>query len=287
MFNTIRENIERSLGIERKVKPSRKGATVEGIGEFSGRFKDWRGNEKLTNYPFVENTYAPFTPLQRALPMLNLALISSAGAYIDGTDSFDLTAKDGDLEFREIPVEVEAADMLYAAKGYDPADVKEDRNALIPVERLLEYEANGVIGRLNNVWWSLSSYIPNAALVANELAPRIAERLAHYEVQAALFVPASRLCHQTLGIIARAVEERGIPTMLISIDRAATDKIRPPRTAYYNGKSGATIGAPNWKQYQLRVLDESIRWIETFDQPASKKLTVELENETEASRGER
>ena len=287
MFNTIRENIERSLGIERKVKPSRKGATVEGIGEFSGRFKDWRGNEKLTNYPFVENTYAPFTPLQRALPMLNLALISSAGAYIDGTDSFDLTAKDGDLEFREIPVEVEAADMLYAAKGYDPADVKEDRNALIPVERLLEYEANGVIGRLNNVWWSLSSYIPNAALVAGELAPRIAERLAHYEVQAALFVPASRLCHQTLGIIARAVEERGIPTMLISIDRAATDKIRPPRTAYYNGKSGATIGAPNWKQYQLRVLDESIRWIETFDQPASKKLTVELENETEASRGER
>ena len=287
MFNTIRENIERSLGIERKVKPNRKGATVEGIGEFSGRFKDWRGNEKLNNYPFIENTYAPFKSLQRALPMLNLALISSAGAYIDGTDSFDLNAKDGDLEFREIPVEVEAADMLYAAKGYDPAAVKEDRNALIPVERLLEYEANGVIGRLNNVWWSLSSYIPNAARVANELAPKIAERLASYEVQAALFVPASRLCHQTLGIIARAVEERGIPTMLISVDRAATDKIRPPRTAYYNGELGATVGAPNWKQYQLRVLDESIRWIETFDQPASKKLTVELETETEASRGER
>ena len=287
MFNTIRKNIERSLGIERKAKPTRKGASVEGIGEFAGRFKDWRGNEKLNNYPFVENTYAPFTPLQRALPMLNLALISSAGAYIDGTDSFDLDSKDGDLEFREIPVEVEAADMLYAAKGYDPAAVKADRNALIPVERLLEYEANGVIGRLNNVWWSLSSYIPNAARVANELAPRIAERLAGYEVQAALFVPASPLCHQTLGIIARAVEERGIPTMLISVDRAATDKIRPPRTAYYNGKIGATIGAPDWKQYQLRVLDESLRWIETFDQPASKKLTVELETETENSRGER
>ena len=36
----------------------------------------------------------------------------------------------------------------------------------------------------------------------------------------------------------------------------------------------------------MRVLDESIRWIETFDQPASRKLVVELETETEQERGE-
>ncbi|HMS41033.1 MAG TPA: glycine/sarcosine/betaine reductase selenoprotein B family protein, partial [Pyrinomonadaceae bacterium] len=230
MLNTIRENIEQRLGIKRATKPSKKGEVIEGITEFSGRFKNWRGNEKLNNYPFVTNTYAPFTPMRRALPMLNLALISSAGAYIDGTDAFDLDTKDGDINFREIPVEVEAEDMLYSAKGYDAEAVKSDRNSLIPIERLLEYAENGVIGKLNNVWWSLSSHIPNAALVANELAPRIAERLASYEVQAALLVPASRLCHQTLGIVAREIERQGIPTMLISVDRAITDKIRPPRT---------------------------------------------------------
>ena len=287
MLNTIRENIEHRLGIESKKKPSKKGAVIEGIGEFSGRFKTWRGDERLNNYPFVTNTYAPFTPMRRALPMLNLALISSAGAYIDGTDSFDLDSRDGDLNFREIPVEVEAEDMLYAAKGYDTKAVKEDRNSLIPVERLLEYEANGVIGKLNNVWWSLSSYIPNAALVANELASRIAERLANSDVQAALLVPASRLCHQTLGIVAREIERKGIPTILLSVERAITDKVRPPRTAYYNGELGATVGKPNWKQYQLRVLDESLRWIETLDQPTSRKLVVDLETETEQERGER
>ena len=286
MLNTIRENIERRLGIESKKTPDRKGRIIEGIGEFSGRFKNWRGDEKLNNYPFVTNTYAPFTPMRRALPMLNLALISSAGAYIDGTDSFNLDSRDGDLNFREIPVEVEAEDMLYAAKGYDATAVHEDRNALIPVERLLEYAANGVIGRFNNVWWSLSSYIPNAALVANELAPRIAERLAHYEVQAAILVPASRLCHQTLGIVAREIERQGIPTILLSVERAITDQVRPPRTAYYDGELGATVGKPNWKQYQLRVLDESLRWIETLDQPTSRKLVVDLETEIEQERGE-
>lgn len=260
---------------------------IEKAGEFSGKFKSWNGNESLANYPFVENVYAPFTPLQRALPMLNLGLISSAGAYIDGTDSFDLNSKDGDLTYREFPIEVDAEDFLYAAKGYDAAAVKEDRNVQIPIDRLREYEANGVIGKLNDVWWSLSPWIPNAARVAEELAPQIADRLAGYEIKAALLIPASRLCHQTLGIVARAIEMRGIPTMLLSVDRTVTDKVRPPRSAYYNGDLGAVAGKPSWKQYQLRVLDEAIRWIETFDQPASRKLAVDLETATEAARGER
>jgi D-proline reductase (dithiol) PrdB len=260
---------------------------IEKLGDFSGRYKNWRGGEDLANYPFVENKDAPFTPARRALPMLNLALISSAGAYIDGTTAFDTESHDGDAGFREIPIEVEAEDLLYAARGYDAAAVREDMNAQIPVERLLEYEANGVIGGLNNVWWSLCGYIPNARLVAEQLAPQLAERLVRYEVQAALLIPASRLCHQTLGIVARAIEQANIPTMLLAIDRSITDKIRPPRTAYYKGEFGAVAGKPNWKQFQLRVLDEALRWIETFDQPGAKRLVVNLETEVEAARGER
>lgn len=286
MLNSLKENIEIRLGL--KTAPTtRNMSSIEAINNFSGRFKSWKGDESLRGYPFIENANAPFAPMRRALPMLNLALISSAGAYIDGTDSFDTESRDGDINFREIPIEVEAEDLLYAAKGYDPKAVKEDRNAQIPIERLLEYEANAVIGRLNEVWWSLSSYIPNAALVARELAPKLAERLKSYEVQAALLVPATRLCHQTLGIVAREIESHGIPTMMLAVDTQMLDKIRPPRSAFYDGEFGSVAGKPNWKQYQLRILDEAIRWIETFDQPASRKLVVQLETEVEEERGER
>ena len=286
MLNSFKENIERRLGLATASK-TRNTSSIEAITNFEGRFKNWRGDERLRNYPFIENTNAPFTPMRRALPMLNLALISSAGAYIDGTEAFDLEPRDGDGTFREIPIEVEAEDLLYAAKGYDPAAVLEDRNSQIPIDRLLEYEGNAVIGRLNNVWWSLSSYIPNAALVARDLAPKIAERLKGYEVQAALLIPASRLCHQTLGIVAREIESHGIPTMMLAVDTVVIDKIRPPRSAYYVGEFGSVAGKPNWKQHQLRILDESLRWIETFDQPASRKLAVKLETEVEQERGER
>ncbi|MGI8812566.1 MAG: glycine/sarcosine/betaine reductase selenoprotein B family protein [Pyrinomonadaceae bacterium] len=260
---------------------------IENKGEFSNRFSRWNGSESLSGYPFVENVHAPFTPVRRALPMLNLALITSAGAYIDGTESFDISSRDGDTNIREFPIELDATDMLYAAKGYDAGAIRQDRNSQIPIDRLREYEQNAVIGRLNPVWWSISSYIPNAALVAREMAPRIAERLHRYEVQMALLIPASRLCHQTLGLIARGIEMSGIPTIMVSVDIAVSDKIRPPRTAYYAGKFGSVAGLPDWKQHQLRILDETLRWTETFDQPGSRKLGVAMETEVEMARGER
>lgn len=260
---------------------------IENENVVSGRFSRWNANDSLTNYPWVENVRAPLTPLKRALPLLNLGLISSAGAYIDGMEGFDTSSRDGDLNHLEIPVEVEAGDLRYAAKGYDPKAVQEDRNSQIPIERLLEYQANAVIGTLNSVWWSVSSHIPNAARVAQELAPRLASRLHRYDVQAALLIPASRLCHQTLGIIARGLEIAGIPTIMVSVDPKLTDTTRPPRTAYYVGEFGSVAGKPNFREYQLRILDETLRWLETFDQPGSRKLAVELETQVETARGER
>jgi D-proline reductase (dithiol) PrdB len=287
MFNTIKENIERRLGLAAQKTTVREDQPIENLGQWSGRYSRWRSNENLTNYPFVENTYAPFTPMRRALPLLNLALISTAGAYIDGTDAFDTSARDGDANFREIPIEVGAEDLRYAARGYDPTAVEQDRNAQIPIERLQEYEANAVIGQLNQVWWSFNGFIPNARLVAEQLAPQMIERLHRYQVQAALLVPASRLCHQSTAILARAIEQTGIPTMMIAVDKGLTETVRPPRGAYYSGELGSVVGKPNFKEYQLRILDEAIRWIETFDQPGVRKLVVDLESEVEKERGEK
>jgi len=260
---------------------------LENSANFTTRFGRWRANDELSGYPWIENVHSPLTPVRRALSMLNLGLISSAGAYIDGTEAFDADGRDGDMKFREIPVEVEAEDFRYSPKGYDPTAVMEDRNSQIPIDRLSEYSTNAVIGGLNNVWWSLSSHIPNASRVAEELGPTIAARLHRYGIQTALLIPASRLCHQTLGIVARVIEDSGIPTIMLSVDPVTTDKVRPPRSAYYKGDFGSVAGKPNWREYQLRILDETLRWTETFDQPGSRKLAVDLESQVEAARGER
>jgi len=215
--------------------------------------------------------------------MLNLALISSAGAYIDGTPAF----ADSDSSFREIPIEVESTDLRYAARGYDPAAVQQDMNAEVPVGRLLEFENNGIIGQLNPVFWSFAGFIPNAALLVDELVPTLLERINRYEVQAALLVPASQLCHQSVGLLARAIELAGISTMTLAVVRDVIESVRPPRAAFYAGELGSVAGKPNWPEHQRRILDEALRLIEPMDQVGIRTLTVELQSQVEKARGER
>lgn len=263
---------------------------IEDIEGWQRRFDGWnragRGDD-ISDYPFVRNRRAPFRPARRALPMLNLALISSAGAYIDGTPPFDTTSATGDASFKEIPIEVEETDIRFAGRGYDPHAVQEDMNAQVPVERLLEFEQNGIIGQLNPVFWSFCGFIPDAALVANELAPKLVERVHRYEVQAALLVPASTLCHQSIGLVARALEMGGVPTMTLAVLKGVVEQVRPPRVALYDGELGAVSGLPKFPEHQRRILDEALRLIEPMDQAGIRNLVVDLATEVQKSRGER
>ena len=90
-----------------------------------------------------------------------------------------------------------------------------------------------------------------------------------------------------MGIVARRIEQSSIPTIMISVDKFMMEKVRPPRTAYYEGDLGSVVGPPDWPEFQLRVLDETLRTMETFDQPGARKLAVHMESKVEAARGER
>ncbi len=264
---------------------------IEQLDFWQQRHRVWqakpRSIDNLEAYPFVENTRSPFTPLRRALPMLNLALISSAGAYIDGTDPFDTSAPDGDFSFREIPSEIDLSDLRFAARGYELRFVQQDPNVQVPLARLAEFRANRVIGQLSSVFWSFCGFIPDAARLADEMLPKVVERLKRYEVQAALLIPASRLCHQSVALAARAIESARIPTITLGVQLDVMEHARPPRLAYYEGQLGSVAGNAKWPEHQRRVLDEALRWLEPMGEPGMKKLAVELESQVEAARGER
>jgi Glycine/sarcosine/betaine reductase selenoprotein B (GRDB). len=263
---------------------------IEQADKWRERYRSWSsrgaGND-LKNYPFVENTRAPFAPARRALPLMNLALISSAGAYIDGTDPFDTSAADGDMAIREIPTEVHPQDLKFAGRGYDDQFVRADLNAQLPLTRLMELEANRVIGQLNSVFWSFCGFIPDAAVFAETALPKLIERLEYYGVQGALLIPASELCHQSVGLAARAIEQAGIPTVTVAVNQTAIERVRPPRAGYYKGQFGCVAGKPDFPEYQRRIIEEALRWLEPMGQPGIRKLAVELETQVEAARGER
>ena len=145
---------------------------IEQLDRWQERYAAWGSKQpsgspdNISDYPFIENARAPFTPVRRSLPMLNLALITSAGAYLDGTDPFDTNAADGDFTFREMPSEIDLSDLRFSARGYDATFVKQDANVQVPLARLFEFEANRIIGQLNTAFWSFCGFIPDAARLA-------------------------------------------------------------------------------------------------------------------------
>ena len=267
---------------------------IEQLEDWQKRYGEWRRDDNAAtngdvdeSYPLVINKRAPFIPARRALSMLNLAVISSAGAYLDGTQPFNVEDADGDASFREIPVEIGPDDLKFAARGYNPAAVLADLNTQLPLQRLTEFAANRIIGQLNPVFWSLSGFIPNAARIVEETAPQLQERVRRYDVQAALLIPASRLCHQSVSLIARALELSGLPTMTLAVAQDVVEAVRPPRAACYRGELGSVAGKANWPEHQRRILDEALRLIEPMDQPGIRQLTVTLQSQVQGERGER
>lgn len=268
---------------------------IERLPEWRDGYREWAGgygrdlvrNDISDDYPYVVNKHSAIVPLRRALPLLNLALITSAGGYIDGTEPFDTSDPGGDITFREIPTEIDEEDLVYAARGYDSAAVREDWNSQVPLDRLFEFASNGIIGGVAPVFWSFSGFIPDAARFAEDGVPRLVERIKRYGVQAALLVPASRLCHQSVALAARALESAGIPAMMLAVERDILDGVRPPRACYYAGEFGSVAGAPKFPEHQRRILDQSLRTMEPTDQPLIRKLDVQLETEVEQMRGER
>ncbi len=119
------------------------------------------------------------------------------------------------------------------------------------------------------------------------MLPKLVERVRRYEAQAALLIPASRLCHQSVALAARAIESAGTPTITLAVERDVAERVRAPRTAFYQGQVGSVAGKPNWPEHQRRILDEALRWIEPMGEPGFKKLVVDLESQVEMARGER
>ena len=79
------------------------------------------------------------------------------------------------------------------------------------------------------------------------------------------------MCHQTVSLIARGLEEAGLPTALVSVMPPISGASRPPRQVIRRLNIGATVGRPGDVASQLSTLRRMIALIEKADAPAIDK----------------
>jgi len=75
------------------------------------------------------------------------------------------------------------------------------------------------------------------------------------------------MCNQTASLIARALEESGICTVMISLLREVTEKIVPPRALGVPYGFGFPLGRPNDRDLQLKILKAALKMVVECEQP--------------------
>ena len=81
------------------------------------------------------------------------------------------------------------SDLRTAHFAYDQTDARKDPNVVFPIDTLRRLVKEGVVGSLAENFYTFMGGIYSSRRVADDLAPRLTERLVADEVDVALLVP--------------------------------------------------------------------------------------------------
>ncbi|MFH1980831.1 MAG: glycine/sarcosine/betaine reductase selenoprotein B family protein [Pseudomonadota bacterium] len=145
----------------------------------------------------------PFTPMTKPLSEIRLAVMASSGHFVAGDDPKPFGVEDMSQEtavqrvmefvkaepvLSAIPVDTPPAMLRLRHPGYDITGAAADPNVALPLERLRELAAAGLIGELSPVAYSFVGACSQKRLLKRS-GPEWVARLVDQAVDAALLVP--------------------------------------------------------------------------------------------------
>ena len=153
---------------------------------------DYRaGNMKeiIKKYPFITPDDIPWTAYSGQPSNQTFALVTSGGLYLKNSQPpFDTESIHGDTSFREIPKTVRQQDIGIAHAHYDHSLAEQDINIVFPIQRLVELENEGIIGKLTDTHYSFS-YVNDAASLVKKTVPEFISRIKAAGVDVLFLVP--------------------------------------------------------------------------------------------------
>lgn len=121
----------------------------------------------------------PWTPMSRSLTDCTVCLITTGGLHLKTDKPFNMDDPQGDPTFRSIPATVTQAELTITHNYYNHADADRDFNILLPLDRVRELAASGVLGGVAPTHYSFMGHIdgPHVATLENEILPALIERI--------------------------------------------------------------------------------------------------------------
>jgi hypothetical protein len=221
-------------------------------------------------YEWAHYSAVPFRPLDKPLSKVRVAIITTAapyqpdkgdqgpGAPYNAAAKFYRvysgdTAKDHDLRISHVAID----------RKHTTA---EDPATYFPLNELRKRAAASRIGSVAPRFHGAPTNRSHRVTLAVD-CPEIVERCRADGVDAAILVPNCPVCHQTVSLAARALEENGIATVVMGCAKDIVEYVGVPRLLFSDFPLGNAAGRPRDPLSQAFTLDLALSVLETAPAP--------------------
>jgi len=221
-------------------------------------------------YEWAHYSEVPFRPLDKPLSRSRIAIITTAAPYqpdkgdqgprapYNAAAKFYTvysgnTAQDHDLRISHIAID----------RKHTTA---EDSAAYFPLTELRQRAASGRIGSVAARFHGAPTNRSHRVTLQID-CPEIVARCRADEVDAAILVPNCPICHQTVSLAARMLEENGISTIVMGCAKDIVEYVGVPRFLFSDFPLGNAAGRPNDPVSQAFTFDLALSVLETAPAP--------------------
>ena len=221
-------------------------------------------------YQWAQYADVPFHPLDKPLAQSRVAIITTAapyqpdkgdqgpGAPYNAAAKFYAaysgnTAEDHDLRISHIAID----------RDHTTA---EDAATYFPLAALRQSAASGHIGSVAPRFHGLPSNRSHRVTLLAD-CPEIVRRCREDGADAAILVPNCPVCHQSVSLAARALEQSGISTLVMGCAKDIVEYVGVPRFLFSDFPLGNAAGRPGDRPSQALTLDLALRLLEAAPAP--------------------
>ena len=218
-----------------------------------------------TPYIWAHYIDVPFAPLQKSLKQSTLGLVTTAVPFdaskgLQGPGApYNAAAKFYDPYARSID---EDADLRIAHVGIDRRNANmQDSNCWFPLSAAKRAAQRGRVQTVSQHFYGLPTNRSQRHTLEID-APLILSKMREDGVDVAVLIPNCPICHQSQSLLARYLEEAGIPTVIMGAAKDIVEYCGVPRLLFSDFPLGNAAALPNNTQSQDLNFELALRLLE-------------------------
>ncbi|MGI6855223.1 glycine reductase [Mesorhizobium sp. 1B3] len=223
-----------------------------------------------TPYEWAHYAAVPFHRLATPLSRCRLAIVTTAAPYQPGKgDQGPGAPYNSAAKFYQVYSDSTAGppSLCISHVAIDRKHTTaEDMASYFPLAALRQAEATGRISSVAPRFHGLPTNRSHRTTLETD-CPEIVSRCKEDGVDAAILVPNCPVCHQSVSLAARALEENGIATVVMGCAKDIVEHVGVPRFLFSDFPLGNAAGRPKDHASQALAMDLALTLLEAAPAP--------------------